>query len=148
MSYPDGEALILTALQLHANYSSNNTSRGDWKILNSGNDARYVVLRMGIGNNAPHAMSSVLTTWTTQLMLYRSYTDDGTTAIALQGDMQTVLEHMEQYESLGDAENTVVDAQITNISEMQEVQMFENGPVYLRTIIDMVWQEQRNVTYI
>lgn len=148
MSYPSGEALILTALRDHANYTANNSSRGNWQILNSGRSAYYAVLRMGVASNEQHGMSSALTVWRTQIMLYRSYKDDGTTATNLQADVQTVLEHMEQYAQLNDSNDTVVDAQIVGISEMQQTQMFENGPVYLMTIIDMDWQEVRNITYI
>lgn len=148
MSYSSGEALILTALRAHANYDSDNTSRGNWRVLNSGKAEYYAVLRMGPTTNAPNSMASALTTWTTQIMLYRRYLDDGTTATNLQADVQTVIEHLEQYATLSDTNNTVVDAQITAVSEMQEISMFENGPVYLLSIIDMIWQEERQITYI
>lgn len=148
MSYPAGEALILTALREKSGYAENNTNRGNWQVLNSGKSAYYVVLRMGPATNEQHAMSAALTVWRTQLMVYQRYKDDGTTAVNLQARMQEIIEHMEQYAQLSDTTDTVVDAQIVNISEMQEIQMNELGPVYLLSIIDMDWQEVRNITYI
>ncbi len=148
MSYSAGEALILTALQAHDNYDSDNSKRGDWKVLNSGKAGYYVVLRMGPATNEPFAMSSAATNWVTQLMVYQRYIDDSTSAIYLQDRVQEIIEHIEQYATLSDTNNTVVDAQITNITEMQQIQMSEPGPVYLLTIIDVSWQEQRSITYI
>lgn len=148
MSYPAGEALILTALRAHANYSSDNTSRADWKVLNSGRAAFYVVIRMGETENAPLGFSSALTSWTTQLMIYQRYIDDGTTAENLQARVQEILEHMEKYNTLDDTTGTVVDSQVSTIGAMEKIQMVERGPLYARSIMNIDWREQRNITFI
>ncbi len=86
MSYASGEAAVLSILRLHADYNDKNTSRGNWKILDSGAAAHYAVLRMGAATNEAHTTTSAMTTWATEIMVYRRYIDDGPSAIALQGD--------------------------------------------------------------
>ena len=46
-NYSAGEALILKTIQATTSFSANNTSRANWKILNSGKSRQYVVLRAG-----------------------------------------------------------------------------------------------------
>lgn len=145
MSYATGEAAVLTILRLHADYSSSNTSRGDWRILDSGRDSHYIVLRMGRAANEQGAMTQALTTWQTDIMAYERYAADGPSAIALQGHAQTILEHVEKYSTL---QGAATDAQIVGISEMEQVQMIANGPIWLRTIISLQWQEEREITYV
>lgn len=144
MSYATGEAAVLTILRLHADYSSSNTSRGDWRILDSGRDSHYVVLRMGRSTNEQSAITQAMTTWQTDIMAYERYAADGPSAITLQGHVQTLLEHVEKYPTL---QGVVTDAQIVGISEMEQLQMVANGPIWLRTIISLQWQEEREITY-
>lgn len=144
MSYSDGEAAILATLRLHTNYNPNNTSRGNWNILNTGRSDRYAVLRMGAATNEQHAISGALTTWQTDVMVYRLYANDGPSAINLQEHVQEIVEHLEKYPTLSGA---VTDVQIVGISAMETVDMTGNGPVWLRTIISLQWQEEREITY-
>lgn len=148
MSYPDGEALILAALQAHGDYSPKNTSRGNFRIRNSGNSSFYVILRMGESENEPHTMGSALTTWNTELVVYQRYVDDGSSAINLQNRLQEILEHMEQYGQLGDSSNVVVDGQVTGISGMNESGPLPGNPEWVLSVINLQWQEERNITYI
>ena len=145
MSYASGEAAVLSILRLHADYNDKNTSRGNWKILDSGAAANYVVLRMGAATNEAHTTTSAMTTWATEIMVYRRYIDDGPSAIALQGDVQTLVEHLEKYPTL---QGAVTDAQVTTIGAMENIQMIANGPMWLRTIISLQWQEERDIIYV
>ena len=145
MSYASGEAAVLSILRLHADYNDKNTSRGTWKILDSGAAANYAVLRMGAATNEAHTPTSAMTTWATEIMVYRRYIDDGPSAIALQGDVQTLVEHIEKYPTL---QGAVTDAQVTTIGAMENIQMIANGPMWLRTIVSLQWQEERDIIYV
>ncbi len=145
MSYASGEAAVLSILRLHADYNDKNTSRGNWKILDSGAAAHYAVLRMGAATNEAHTTTSAMTTWATEIMVYRRYIDDGPSAISLQGDVQTLIEHIEKYPTL---QGVVTDAQVTTIGAMENIQMIANGPMWLRTIISLQWQEERDIIYV
>lgn len=145
MSYASGEAAVLAVLRLHADYGDKNTSRGNWKILDSGGSDRYAVLRMGAATNEQHTPVGAMTTWATEIMVYRRYIDDGPSAVSLQGHVQDVIEHMEKYPTL---QSVVTDAQVTTIGAMENIQMVANGPMWLRTIITLQWQEERDITYV
>ena len=145
MSYASGEAAVLSILRLHADYNDKNTSRGNWKILDSGAAANYAVLRMGAATNEAHTTTSAMTTWATEIMVYRRYIDDGPSAIALQGDVQTLVEHIEKYPTL---QGAVTDAQVTTIGAMENIRMDAGGPIWLRTIISLQWQEERDIIYV
>ncbi len=145
MSYASGEAAVLSILRLHADYNDKNTSRGNWKILDSGAAANYAVLRMGAATNEAHTTTSAMTTWATEIMVYRRYIDDGPSAIALQGDVQTLVEHLEKYPTL---QGAVTDAQVITIGAMENIRMDAGGPMWLRTIISLQWQEERDIIYV
>ena len=145
MSYASGEAAVLSILRLHADYNDRNTSRGNWKILDSGAAAHYAVLRMGAATNEAHTTTSAMTTWATEIMVYRRYIDDGPSAISLQGDVQTLVEHIEKYPTL---QGAVTDAQVTTIGAMETIRMDAGGPIWLRTIISLQWQEERDIIYV
>ncbi len=145
MSYASGEAAVLSILRLHADYNDKNTSRGNWKILDSGAAANYAVLRMGAATNEAHTTTSAMTTWATEIMVYRRYIDDGPSAIALQGDVQTLVEHLEKYPTL---QGAVTDAQVITIGAMENIRMDAGGPIWLRTIVSLQWQEERDIIYV
>lgn len=145
MSYSTGEAAILDVLRLHKAYSPKNTGRGTFGLLDKGGSDRYVILRMGAAANEQLAITTAQTTWTTELMVYRAYVDDGDSAVKLQGHVQEVIEHLEQYPTLNGA---VADSQIVTVGAMEQTMMVANGPMWLRSTIAIQWQEEREITYI
>jgi len=145
MSYSTGEAAILETLKLHADYSASNTSRADWRVLDSGQNSHYAVLRMGESVNSQLTIQQAFTTWRTDIMLYERYTVDGITAVALQGHVQTVIEHLEKYPTL---EGLSINAQIISVGAMEQIQMIANGPMWARSIIAVEWNEERSINYI
>jgi hypothetical protein len=138
--YSDGEALLLAALQQHANYNDDNSSRGNWKLLNSGEAARYAVLRMGtftvsvqsLGGLGANATATEHVLYNTEIILYRRYKDDGTSATDLQADVEMVRAHMMTWRNIGDSSDTVIKSRITKGGPMQETRMGEKG--HLRRI--------------
>ena len=153
MSYSNGEGTLLATLRLHANYDANNTSRGNWRVLNSGKAAYYVILRPGPATFADESVGGGLgkvanrqAEWTTQLMVYHRYRDDGTDAINLQSRVDEIIAHLDKYRA-GGSSAAMRDARVISLGQMEEVRMGADGPLYLRWIINVRWHEQRQVTY-
>ena len=153
--YADGEALILTALRGHANYNGNNPSRADWKILNSGKAAYYVVLRPGpfevevqsLGGIGSSATATEHIHWMTQLMVYQRYIDDSTTATNLQARVVEIIGQIQKWRRLADTGDTIIRARVTSGSEVVPVQQEDNWPLYLRWIINVNWDEEITITF-
>jgi hypothetical protein len=152
MSYSSGEALILAALQLHPNYDTRNSSRGKWGMLNSGKNAYYVILRPGPFELSTMGVSGVgagggirQATWTTQLMVYQRYVDDGTTMTNLEARVDEVIAQLDKYRNLGDTTNTIQKARVMSGGEVEVID--HEGSLWARWIINVIWNEERSVTY-
>ena len=59
--------------------------------------------------------------------------------------MQTLVEHIEKYPTL---QGAVTDAQVTTIGAMENIRMEAGGPMWLRTIVSLQWQEERDIIYV
>lgn len=154
MSYSAGEGLVLSTLRLHANYNQNNTRRGNWKILTSGKDSFYVILRPGPFTVLDHGLGggSGATTkrqanWITQVMVYQRYIDDGTSLTNLEARVDEIIAHLDKYRVMGDGTNTIQKARVVSGGEVEEVALGQKGPNFLRWILNVEWHEERSVTY-
>ena len=153
MSYSNGEGTLLATLRVHSNYDSNNTSRGNWKVLNSGKAAFYVVLRPGPATFADESIGGGLgavatrqAEWITQFLVYQRYRDDSTDAVNLQARADEIIAHLDKYRA-GGSSTAMRDARVVGLGQMEEVRMGADGPLYLRWIINVRWHEERKVTY-
>lgn len=145
MSYPVGEAAILTLLRTLSAYDSRNSSRQNWKILDSGTSDSYVILRPGSWNNEQSSMASNMRTWRTVIEVWRPYRDD-TKPATLQADVTTIIEHLEKYHTLNDASG-VIEAAIVGGGEMLEVTR-ANGSLWARWEVYCDWQEEKEVAFV
>ena len=109
MGYHTGEALLLAAIQEHVTWMPENTDRADWRKLNSGKSAYYVILRPGTAAFSTDSIGGLGTikrkrvrTWRTEVLVYHRYIDDGASAETLQQLVSTLAAHLEQYPKLGD----------------------------------------------
>lgn len=144
MSYATGEAAILTIIRAHANYDSDNTSRQDWKPLDSGKAAYYAILRPGAGENAQLSPTSFLRQWVTVVEVWQRYIDD-TKPASLQARFDELVRQIEQYPTL-DGASGVIDASVTGWGDMEEVQR-TNGALWARWSFNVQWREEYTVTY-
>lgn len=145
MSYSDGEALILGLLRDMAQFDATNSSRAKWGILNSGAAAQYAVLRPGPWQTDYQGLGreGARTTWTTVIELFQRYKDDGASALELQELMAAVVEYLEQYETLGDA---AIYAEPQSGGAMLEVWNKDGGIGWLKWEVNLVWQEERDIS--
>lgn len=141
MSYSDGETAVLRLLQEMREYSRANSSRGDWKPLNSGASDHYAVLRPGAFNNAADGLSGeALTTYRTVIEVWQRWKDDGPTIVALEAHVSAVMEHLERYPSLAGA---ALMAAVAGGGEMTRRWVTEGGPLWAVQEVYIDWQEER-----
>lgn len=146
MSYSDGESLALTQLQAVSGFSTSNTSRGKWLLLNTGKSDHYGILKPGKWRKSDR--SPVGTIWQTIICLYQRYKDDGTSLIALEDSAAAVKLRFDQYRKLADTTGTISDSQPISGSEVTEVwTKGGNGPSWLKQEIVIEWSEENHVTY-
>ena len=147
MSYSAGEALILTQLQAVSSFSSTNTSRGKWGLLNTGKSDHYGIIKPGAFEREQGAMSMNQTTWQTIIQIWQRYKDDGDSMTNLETHIWNILARFDQYRKAADTTGTIVDVFANRGGEMQEMWNKDGGLSWLKQEITITWLEQDNITY-
>lgn len=150
MSYTTGEGLVLTTLQGISGsvWTSTNTARGKWNLLNSGKADHYAILRMGEGANDFQAGTVSLRSYTTIIEVWQSYKDDGTSYTNMLDYWEAILDRFDQYRKLGDSGGVIQDARCTRWDEIEERWVRGgNGPRWLKQNFYIEWQEANSVTF-
>lgn len=145
--YPEGEALILTQLQAVSGFSSANTSRGKWGILNKGTSNVYGIIKPGAFNREQGAMSMNISTFNTVIQVWQRYKDDGDTLTTLEANVKAILNRFDQYRKLADTTGKIVDAFIGDGREVEEMWTKDGGLSWLKQELIVRWQEHDEVTY-
>jgi hypothetical protein len=145
MTYPAGEALILSELRTITGFDSSNTSRANWGILNSGAASYYAVVKPGPFTEDPG--NNFHWIYTTVIQVWQFYKDDGTTATELEASVQKVKEHFTKARRLGGSVATITDSRVIGGGEMQEQWNKDGGLVWLSQDVVIEWKEQEIVTY-
>lgn len=151
MSYPAGEALILTALRNIAGsvWTSNNSSRGNWKILNSGKSSYYAVLKPGSFVTEFISISQTVTLWRTIIEVWQRYTTDGTSLENIEALSNGIIQRFNALKQLGDTTSTIQDSQCAGGGEIEERwKKGADGPFWLKQNIIIEWKEEANVTFV
>jgi hypothetical protein len=102
MSYTTMESGALTVLRLLSNYSSTNSSTGDYRILNQG-VRRAVIFEPGsILNRTHHAYPRILsTTWEILISLHVNWGGSPVEAGSrIRTDRQEIMDHFDKYPTL------------------------------------------------
>jgi len=125
MSYETIEAAALTVLQLLANYTSTNSSVGDYRILGKG-VTRAVILTPGSvsGRDVVMAPRVIQTTWTIFLDLYIPYSAAGELSSIrnkIRDDRQEVIDQFDAYPTLNSTSG-IIHAIIVGANEPQSWQ--------------------------
>ena len=142
MTYPSGEALVLTQLQSVTGFTSANTARASWQLLNSGASDHYAIIKPGTFSEDPDNNF----TWInrTIIQVWQFYQDDGTSSTNLQGYVNAVKERFTKYRKLG---GSVIDSRVVSGSELQERWSKDGALVWLSQDVIIEWKEQEIVTY-
>lgn len=144
--YSDGEALILTQLQAVSGFSSANTSRGKWGILNDGISRVYGIVKPGSFNREQVAMSVNLSVFQTIIQVWYRYKDDDTLTL-LESSVSSIINRFDQYRKLADTTNTIVEAFVKEGREVEEMWTKDGGLSWLKQDLIVEWQEHDGVSY-
>ena len=147
--YSDGEALALTRVQACTGFSTTNTSRANWKILNGGKSDHYAILRIGPFTQEWITPRVYKANWTTIVELWQRYKDDSTTQTNLYGYIGNLLTGLAPYRKLGDTTNLIEDANTESAGEVLEMWTQKNGagPQWLKWELSLKWSEEITVTF-
>lgn len=145
MAYTDGEALILTRVIACSNFDANNTSRGEWAILNQGKSSHYAILRRAGSSKQWLSDCVCVNTHLTHIQVWQRWKDDGASQISLYGYVSEIETEIDKYPYLGNSA-TVLDSRIVESREPEEMWNRSGGPAWVRQIIVVEWKEQVNVT--
>lgn|SRR5512145_1131319 len=150
MSYAAGETLVLARLRAISGsvWTSSNSSRGKYGMLNSGDSDHYAILRPGPGANRFLSTNTSLRAYTTIIKVYQSYVDDGTSLTNMEAYAEAILDQFDAYRLLGDTTGTVQDSMIVSWGEvMEQWKAGGNGPRWLAQEFTIAWKEENNVTF-
>lgn len=145
MSYEAGEALWLARLRAMSQFNSDNTSRGNWGIRNSGKSGHYAILKPGTHTREMMSFNVRLNHYQTIIQLWQKYVDDGPSAIDLQELTSATIAYIDTWPRVGDATNTVQGAQIVEIREMQQIPA--DAPSWLFVELVGMWDEEQTITF-
>lgn len=146
MGYEDIEALWLTRVRAMSEFNQNNSSRGDWSMLNNGRDEKYAILKPGqhihewmTTTVMQHTYRTIIQVW------YRYGNGDGTALTALTALETDIRTELYQYRLLADSTGTVQDADIVETREV--VQIPADGPEWLMVELVGECQDEETITF-
>ena len=149
MSYSAGEALLLILIRTVSGYTSANSRRGKWKMLNDGRSNHYAVLKPGaFGPRVHEAPGMVLERWGTIIQVWQRYKDDGDSLTDLEAEVEKIIAKVDKDPNMGDTTGLVLDSDLRRGGEVQEMWKTRGGgPAWLMQELVVEWSEQRTVTY-
>jgi hypothetical protein len=148
VSYTDGEALVLTQLRAVNGFTSLNTARADYSILNTGLGAVYGIVTPGQSTHEFITLRTEQSNWQTIVQIWQQYIDDGTTMTDLLANAALIKSRFNAYRKLGDTSGYIIDSMVTAISAPLEMWTKNgNGPAWLRQDITITWQEIQDISF-
>lgn len=145
MSYVTGRDALKTVLSSAPLTDAFTVRINDWRDLNSGRGAVYLIIRRG-GPAEPVYMAGGQreTRWQAVVEVWRRFGLYPDTANALDEDMDTVRDHIDKNRKLG---GVVTDVFTRQIAEPQEIAMpGESSPSWLRQNLIVEWIYEDSVT--
>ena len=144
MSYSAGEARILALVRLCTGFSTTNTSQSDWKILSSGKDDNYSILRPAGFGIEWVSISVYQANYKTIIEVWQRYIDETTSKTTLYGHIAALFAIL-AYPHGGD--NSMGDLTIRVAEEPKERWSKDGGPLWLSWDLEIDWNEQTQVTF-
>lgn len=119
-NYADVEAAWLAEIQAMPEFDTTNSGRGNWKLLSSGNDDHYAILKPGTRSREMLTISRRLDMAQTIIQLWQRYVDDGTSLLSMESLVDATLTALDATHTFGGLAG-VIDAEVTEVREMQQV---------------------------
>ena len=145
MAYYTGETNILTTAKTSSYFDANNTSQGDWGVLDKGASRYYAIAKPGGDPGALEFITPLVyqVTWITALEVWARYIDDGTSFSALSGVVNDLIAKFQNNRTLSGAASISTIVSITAPS----YRWSESGPSWIVQEINIRWLEQIQATY-
>lgn len=140
MAYSNGEALVLTRVRDCTSFDENNTSRGNYRILNNGKASTYAILHPGTGTRSRQTPTRVHSTWSTVIEVWQRYTTDEESLIALEDKVAEILTEFDSEPQLGNAAYAV-NARINEVREAVNMLNSAGGVTHLKQELIATWIE-------
>ena len=148
MGYSAGEARLLTIVQGVTGYSASNTSRANWKILDTGRAATYAIITHAGTTTDFFTLACYRDIHTAAVEIWQRYKNDGSTATDLQANVDLVRAKINTYKHGNDSSGMTLDLGTVETGEMEEMWNRSGGPHWLRQTIRITWQELVQPTYV
>lgn len=150
MTYAGGEADILTRLQAMSDWSTDNSARADWLLLNNGKSAKYAIIRAGEHSQNPEFASvggiTKFQTWRSVIEVWQKFDTPGTDITATQALVDSIINELWKYPYLGDGATSGQVLLSVDGSEMQERWIAEGGPKWAVWEVIVDWQEEKTIS--
>lgn len=147
MSYIDGEILVEAQVVQANGFNSGNVSRASWKLLNSGNNDHYAIIKRGEGGRTWEGKSHTRN-YRTIIEVWQRVKDDQDSYDALNEYADNIETQLDPYFQLADTAGTIQDANLTGSSAVTE-QWRNNadGPAWLKIDLYLDWTEESYVAF-
>ena len=147
MSEIKGIELIEEQVKQATGFGPSNVSIANWKILSSGNDDHYAIIRPGPTERPPLSFSVVDNNYRTIIEVWQRYRDDGGTVTDLLEYVDNITAQIDRYRKLADTTNTIRDANVIEYGEVMQKWNKDGGLSWLERDITVLWTEEESITY-
>lgn len=146
MTYTSGEAAILTVLRADSNFDTTNTSRANWKLLNTGGSSggEYVILRPDESAIQWITPTTYIARYVTVAEVWQRYTTETDSFTNLYTAVANVMTALMPERKLN---TTVTDATVRRIPAPEYRWIEEGGPMWLVQEVAIEWTEETTVTF-
>jgi len=147
--YKDGEALWLTKIQGMSQFDIKNSSRGKWNQRYTGSSDHYAVLKPGAWERTKISPITRLDRYQTIIQIWQRYKEHGNSIILLETLVDATLAELDTHRQMGDAGDSIIQANVVAVREMQEVFETPNSqtPIWLYVELVGEWHEEVEISY-
>lgn len=151
MTYPSGEANVMTVLRTIAGWTKDNTSHGDHLVLSSGKSNKYAILSSLEHESEPMSIgqATAVSHWMTRVEVFQPINRFGVDLTTLYGLVDDIIRQFEKYPNLGNGAGAAIHGAYPMRGEAPvEVTMDMGGTSRAFYKMDVVirWNEERSVT--
>lgn len=145
--YKDGELLIEAQVAQATGFNTGNVTRATWKILNSGNNDHYAIIKRGESTRVWEGTSHTRN-YRTIIEVWQRVKDDQDSYDALNEYADNIETQLDPYFQLADTAGTIRDANLSGSSVVTEQwRNNSDGASWLKLDLFVDWSEEKYVTF-
>lgn len=145
--YKDGEILIEAQVAQATGFNTGNVTRATWKILNSGNNDHYAIIKRGESSRVWEGNSHTRN-YRTIIEVWQRVKDDQDSYDALNEYADNIEARLDPYFQLADTVGTIRDANLSGSGVVTEQwRNNSDGASWLKMDLFVDWNEEHYVTF-